>query len=259
MKQFYSPDAYTIREPIVLRHTLSVRHMSIRERKTVSLVYILSGRMTYTTASGGFSISDGDAVYLPTGGTYEYTLDTERVDCIQATFYLVRETRGNVMSPVFRVSPYPVYGGGETLRARFFALFDGGAYAVLSALYALLDTVADTTSTSKPYGRLTAAVTRINSRTGETDVTTLAALCGLSPSHFRRLFKARFGMSPVKYKNRLVMEQACRLLDGDELSVAEIADSLGFPDIYTFSQTFRRELGLSPTAYRKKKQNERNT
>ena len=84
-------------------------------------------------------------------------------------------------------------------------------------------------------------------------VTELAALCNLSPSHFRRLFKSLMGKSPIRYKNQVVMQHACRLLDSGVMNISEIANALGITDIYTFSQTFKKEVGVSPSRYTARK------
>ena len=81
-------------------------------------------------------------------------------------------------------------------------------------------------------------------------VATLAKLCYLSETHFRRLFARGMGMSAVRYKNRLLTDAAKKLLHTEDRSIGEIADALGYPSVYAFSQSFRRESGMSPSAYR---------
>ncbi len=82
----------------------------------------------------------------------------------------------------------------------------------------------------------------------------LAALCGISTVYFRKLFSRIAGCSPIAYIHRLRIAQAKRMLQSDCDHVGEIALSLGYPDIYTFSKTFKKHTGLSPTHYLKAKQ-----
>ena len=85
--------------------------------------------------------------------------------------------------------------------------------------------------------------------TGDICVDSLAMLCNISTPHFRRLFKEVTGTTPIKYKNRLLIKSACNLLANDGLNVSETAYALQFEDIYTFSQAFKKEIGISPKKY----------
>lgn len=80
----------------------------------------------------------------------------------------------------------------------------------------------------------------------------LATAAGLSVSHYSRLFAARMGKGPIAYFIQLKMQEACRLLDQQNLSVAEIAGRLGFDDQFYFSRQFRKVMDMSPTAYRRR-------
>lgn len=83
----------------------------------------------------------------------------------------------------------------------------------------------------------------------QTDVSAeeLAKLCGMSVSAFRREFRLRCGVSPVRYKNTLRMTKARELLHGGDCSVSEASRLVGFPDIYYFSRLYKREFGVPPS------------
>lgn len=72
----------------------------------------------------------------------------------------------------------------------------------------------------------------------------------LSVSYFSRLFHQRVGESFTTYVNRIRIEHACRLLDGSDLSLVEVAGAVGFEDQSYFSKVFRRLHGISPGKYR---------
>jgi AraC-like DNA-binding protein/mannose-6-phosphate isomerase-like protein (cupin superfamily) len=74
----------------------------------------------------------------------------------------------------------------------------------------------------------------------------------LSPSYLIRAFKSQYGRTPIDYLIGLRVEAAANLLRASDLSCGEIADAVGFGDIYQFSRTFRRRVGVSPTGYRGK-------
>ncbi len=83
-------------------------------------------------------------------------------------------------------------------------------------------------------------------------VTRLAAECGLSEGHFRRLFKEIYRVSPVRYILGVRLKKACGLLQYSNQSVSEIALSCGFSGLYYFSRAFHDEYGMTPTEYRRK-------
>ncbi len=81
-------------------------------------------------------------------------------------------------------------------------------------------------------------------------VSQLAALAGVSPSHYTALFKARTGYSPIDYFIRLRMHRACQLLDTTRLSIKEIAAQLGYDDAFYFSRVFKQVNEVAPSDYR---------
>ncbi|HAU37053.1 MAG TPA: hypothetical protein DCX07_04980 [Phycisphaerales bacterium] len=81
-------------------------------------------------------------------------------------------------------------------------------------------------------------------------VANLAQRAHVTPEHFCRAFKARFGCSPIAHQRRLRIRAARNLLATTALRCKEIARRLGFSDVYGFSRAFSRSEGLSPRAFR---------
>jgi AraC family transcriptional regulator len=79
----------------------------------------------------------------------------------------------------------------------------------------------------------------------------LARLCGLSEPHFRRLFRRATGVTPVRYLQRLRVEEARLLLRQTDRTVADIAGLLGYAEPSHFSAVFHRHMHLWPGEYRK--------
>lgn len=78
----------------------------------------------------------------------------------------------------------------------------------------------------------------------------LARHLHLSPAYLSRTFKKRMGMGIVRYLHHLRTEEACRCLRGTSESISNIAGRVGYDEIAYFSRCFRREVGVSPHAYR---------
>jgi AraC-like DNA-binding protein len=80
----------------------------------------------------------------------------------------------------------------------------------------------------------------------------MARRVGLSPSHFRRCFRKFLGRSSSQVVLEARMRRACSYLRESSLSVGEIAETVGYADIFYFSRRFKQHLGCSPTAWRQR-------
>lgn len=82
------------------------------------------------------------------------------------------------------------------------------------------------------------------------DVSDLARAAHLSTAHFSREFRRAFGETPYQYLLTRRLERAAELLRNTNYSVAEICLAVGLRSIGSFTTSFGRAFGLSPTAYR---------
>lgn len=82
-------------------------------------------------------------------------------------------------------------------------------------------------------------------------LTDLARFAGLSPFHFLRLFKREMGITPYQYLIVARIRRAVGLLLDTRSPVTEIAFEVGFGDLSNFINAFRREIGCSPSRFRK--------
>jgi AraC-like DNA-binding protein len=84
------------------------------------------------------------------------------------------------------------------------------------------------------------------------DVDDMAAAAGLSRAHFSREFGKAFGESPHHYLLTRRLERAAALLRNTDRSVADACVSVGLQSVGSFTTSFHRTYGVSPTAYRAK-------
>jgi AraC-like DNA-binding protein len=82
------------------------------------------------------------------------------------------------------------------------------------------------------------------------DVDDLARAAGLSRAHFSREFRRAFGESPHAYLLTRRLERAAALLRTTDHSVAEICLAVGLQSVGSFTTSFTRTFGKSPTVYR---------
>ena len=74
---------------------------------------------------------------------------------------------------------------------------------------------------------------------------------GLSPSYFRQLFQKHFGVPPRTYLRQARIAKACRLMMDSSMTLSEIAVTVGYETVHSFSKSFREEEGISPSQYRR--------
>lgn len=79
----------------------------------------------------------------------------------------------------------------------------------------------------------------------------VARQIGISRSHFDREFTKQTGQAPQQFLISCKMIEARRYLESSHLRVSEIAEALGYRDIYFFSRQFKQLVGQSPMQYRK--------
>src|SRR3989442_1026457 len=82
------------------------------------------------------------------------------------------------------------------------------------------------------------------------DVPALAGAAHLSPAHFSREFRPTFGETPHQYLLTRRLERAAALLRSTDRTIADICVTVGLSSVGSFTTTFGRMFGLSPTAYR---------
>jgi AraC-like DNA-binding protein len=82
------------------------------------------------------------------------------------------------------------------------------------------------------------------------DVPSIARAAHLSPAHFSREFRRTFGDTPHQYLLTRRLERAAALLRTTDRTVADICFIVGLSSVGSFTTSFGRTFGLSPTAYR---------
>jgi AraC family transcriptional regulator len=87
--------------------------------------------------------------------------------------------------------------------------------------------------------------------TQQISLATLAQLVRLSPYHFSRAFKQSFGMPPHRFHAHRRIERAKDLLAKPAMSVTEVGIAIGFSGTSSFTTSFRKITGMTPTDYRR--------
>ena len=83
------------------------------------------------------------------------------------------------------------------------------------------------------------------------EITKLAQLSGLSTKQFRRIFEAGYKKTPYAFLQEFRINKAEILLRNTQKSISDIAMQCGFSDVYSFSHSFKKHIGVSPAKYKK--------
>lgn len=81
-------------------------------------------------------------------------------------------------------------------------------------------------------------------------IDTLAELCHLSPTHFRRIFRDIMGTNPLDYLNDTRIFKACNLLRSTDSTILSISEMVGFRSITSFNRHFTKVMQITPKTYR---------
>ncbi|GAH38968.1 unnamed protein product, partial [marine sediment metagenome] len=128
-----------------------------------------------------------------------------------------------------------------------------GAVTLLNLVLAKLGNVRRDQRTTLPPWRLARAIEVLTENLAEPpSIAELAALVGLSPSHFSRAFSASAGCSPYEWLSRKRVERAKWLLETTSRSTTDIALELGYCSPNHFASRFRQLTGVSPRDWRRK-------
>jgi len=82
-------------------------------------------------------------------------------------------------------------------------------------------------------------------------IESVANYVGVDRTHLSKQFNKAFGLSPMQYIQKLRMNEAILLMKQTEYKLAEIAQSVGYPDLFSFSKAFKKHIGSAPSDYRK--------
>ncbi len=86
--------------------------------------------------------------------------------------------------------------------------------------------------------------------TNNISVSELAALIQLTPSHFTRVFKAAFGLTPYRFVMRERIEESKGMIGRTHLSASQISSAYGFSSQSHFTKVFRQFTGVTPKQYK---------
>ena len=229
------------------------------------LWFVSAGRGRMTTNDGEVALTPGLGLWMRPGRRYEATHDPATPLIVNVFhFTLLAPPRGFTPPVEVLRTAHPDFV--EAVMRRILALHakpGATARASAEALFGALlgelvrETTTRPTDPAEPgldqhhreiIQRLAAEI-RENPG-GAHSVTALAQTAGYSVDHFSRVFAKITGQRPQEWIIAARLARARQLLAETGLTVSQVAEALGFRDVFFFSRQFTQRTGQTPTAYR---------
>lgn len=255
------------RQPFSLHHVAAVDMVPRRPtfaslpggRPASCLFYIVSGSCSFSWEGGEVRMDPGCLGYLPRGSVHLYRTLTPQIRYIRLDFQMQSPEDGEhlVLSlhplVLLEQTPAELERTLHEIAATCQSLVPGTALAAQAQLCRILCQLYAQRFAQRLSGPCRRALPALRFLEAHPERAVspeeLAALCGLSVTHLRRLFRACTGMGPTEYHTRLRIQRACQLLREGERNISEIADALGYENAFYFSRVFKKVMGVPPRQY----------
>ncbi len=249
------------KNPVMIDGILAVRQkpvyrsLEITDRVHNGVMVVEQGSCVYEWDDQRAELKKGACIYLPYGSSYRMMEHSEDFTMIRVNF-AVKAQDGEPIH--FSKGPLVICKQTDQLLseivARLLGLFMNAESLFLrnACIYELLNRIAQlyAKKEEKPIFRVISHIR--DHYTEEICCKDLADLCFMSPAQMYRHFHEEMGCTPTEYKNRLRIEQAKNMLRDDDLPISEIAFLMGYENTAYFCKLFKREIGETPSQYRKK-------
>ena len=239
--------------------------------------YVWAGRGRVELAQGTVPLHAGMCLWMRPGGSYRVEQDQQDRLGVTTVHFDLLDSRGRPLEHLDGLPPEVHYltdpalvdsvlhrvvelvGGWSEARKTVTARERNAATLLLSGLLVDLDAQADHTQYSgadlaqrKRAQEFKQIALRIRENSGNVPpIRELAEQAGYSPDHFARLFESVIGLSPQAFVVQVRIDRARRLLTSTDMSMSQIADALGYQDVFYFSRQFKQKTGMPPSEYRR--------
>lgn len=216
------------------------------------IMIIAKGKLEFITKDETLFAKSGDIIFLPKDCYYEVVFHTESGPVINyLANFLCNKNLWEAPRPL-KIAENALPNCLEPFRnyVRENRNPEISTMRRKGMLYLLLDTVMlETNSPRKQNTYILEEAKNYLHKNPDCSIRDIATKYAMSESGFRKLFKDKFGMSPVQYRTATKIAKATYLLESTDMSTSEIAYQLGFYDTAYFCKCFQSHTGLTPKQY----------
>lgn len=234
----------------------SVLQNTIKDRFSHVLVFKISGESAYVFQTETISLAEDEVLFIPKGASYSIRRLSDESEYVYINF------EAELCAQIPQIYSFRGFKDKLYLYHNLQKLWLLGTEAERYKCYALFyEVLAFLTEKTEPqyaflhkYKLIEPAVRYIKSELFSCDlkVEDLCALCGMSDTYFRNIFKAVYGQTPRDYiMNTRLSYAAGILISGEYDSIKALSESVGYPDALYFSRIFLKKYGVRPSAYGK--------
>ncbi len=221
------------------------------------LVYIVNGDAHYTFENYTIDVSTDCILYLAYDCLYTIDVKSDIFDVIFVDFDFLYNCDTRYRSEAVGNIEAKSKGIFENMLKTWLKKSPGYIQAAFASVYSILSLIAEIKGSSYLSGKSSSAIAasveymKEHFDDPELNMDRIASFSGITRTHFGRVFKSIYKVSPKKYLEFLRFERAKELLLTENIPISEIAYMCGFSDAYYFSRVFKREFGISPGKYSK--------
>ncbi len=217
-----------------------------------TLFYTLSGQGKLTTTDKEYSLTKNTLAILPSKQSFEVSIVAEHWDIIWLNLADTKRWQHISLSKTLVLEDQklaPLHFAMELLYSEPDASLREGVIPILSHY---LNATLQGDTQHMANNRLLSLFQDIEKRLQyDWTIENMCKQLHYSPPHLHRLCQAQFGKSPIQKLIQLRMERAKSLLLNTRWPIQHIGSYVGYTNIFNFSKSFKKWVGVSPSAFRR--------
>lgn len=234
-------------------HKASKNTAEVKNRELNAFIVRIKGYADYIFNDRTLRVNEGEMIFIPKGSSYSFVTPPQK----ENLYTSINFSAENVP---FSVKVYPIsdFHNVKYITDSFTELWNFGdasdKYKCFSIFYELVSYITKMEHLSDVQKRKHAVIEpaveylKKHIYDGELKINKLYALCGVSDTYFRRIFLARFGMTPSEYITAGRLSYAKIIIESNEYAtLKEVAELVGYNDPLYFSKAFKKFYGYPPS------------
>lgn len=218
------------------------------DRPFHALSFRLKGNARFVYPEGSIPAGTNDIVFVPRYFDYTLQAEDEELICV----HMLSDKPLPMMIKTFTPeNPQYFARKFQELYSVWSGKRIGYEYECKAILYKIITTIEREMAETNPsvYSKISEAIEYIhdNFTNGDISVSSLAEMCHMSDTYFRRLFVEKTSVTPAKYINALRLGYAFELLKSKYFNIREVSEKCGFKTVSYFSEFIKKETGVSPS------------